>query len=135
MINQFAKPIIFPLLDKNSETSYQFRNNVFMPFLQMTYDSSKDVLHSLKTEKILICGYACWDSNHSDWIFFKIPLGIEKTKIYVVKLNTTLYELPLKYQSAGALGFTFKLYDDMTVKPNIDGEQKAVMVRDFVWGE
>lgn len=25
MTNQFAKPIIFPLLDKNSKTFYQFR--------------------------------------------------------------------------------------------------------------
>ena len=38
MTNQFAKPIIFPLLDKNSKTFYQFREYVFMPFPQMAYD-------------------------------------------------------------------------------------------------
>ena len=132
MTNQFAKPIIFPLLDKNSKTSYQYRNNVFMSFLQMTCDSFEDVLHSLKPEKILICGDACWNPNQPDWIFFKIYLGAETTKIYVVELNITLYELPTKYRLAGALGFTFKLYDDMTVKPNIDNKKNIIRTRDII---
>ena len=131
MTNQFAKPIIFPLLGKNSKTFYQIREYEFIPFLQMAYNPFEDILHSLKPEKILICGDVCWNPNQSDRIFFKIHLGIEKTKIYVAKLNTTLYELPFKYQSAGALGFTFKLYDDMIVKPNIDNKKNIIMARDI----
>lgn len=135
MTNQFVKPIIFPLLDKNSKTSYQIKEYVFIPFLQMAYDSFKDILHSLKPEKILICGDAYWNFNKPDWIFFKIHLGVEKTKIYVAELNTTLYELPFKYQSAGALGFTFKLYGDMTVKPNIDNKKNIIMTKDIIFNK
>ena len=131
MTNQFAKPIIFPLLDKNSKTFYQIRENIFIPFLQMAYNPFEDILHSLKPEKIFICGDACWNPNQPDWIFLKIHLDIENTKIYVVKLNTTLYELPFKYQSAGALGFTFKLYNDMTIKPNIDNMKNIIMARNI----
>ena len=106
-----------------------------MPFLQIAYNSFKDVLHSLKTEKILICGDAYWNPNHSDWIFFKIHLGVEKTKRYVAELNTTLYELPIKYRLAGALGFTFKLYDNMIVKPNIDNEKNIIMASDIIFNK
>lgn len=135
MKDNIAKPIIFPLPSNDESTFCQFRKNVFMPFMQVAHDLVEDGLRSLKTEKILVCGDACWVPNAPNDIFFKIHLNKEKAYIYVVELSATLYELPIKYQLAGALGFTFKLCDDKTVKPNIDGEQKAVMARDFVWGE
>ena len=106
-----------------------------MPFMQMTRDLVEDRLRSLDMETILVCGDACWVPNAPNDIFFKIHLNKEKTKIYVAELRTTLYELQIKYQLAGALGFTFKLCDDKTVKPNIDSEQNAVMAMDIVLGE
>lgn len=128
-----AKQIIFPLLSNTNHTFYQFRTNVFIPFLQMASDSVKDTLHSLKTETILVCGDVCYYPNQPDSVFFKMHLGKEKKYIYVVGLNSTLYELPAKYQLAGALGFTFKLCDDMSVKLNVDSEGKEIMARDVVW--
>lgn len=135
MKDNIAKPIIFPLPSKDESTFCQFRKNVFMPFMQVANDLLEDRLRSLKTEKILVCGDACWVPNAPNDIYFKIHLDKEKKYIYVVELNSTLYELPAKYQLAGALGFTFKLCDDMTVKQNINSEGKEVMARDVVWGE
>lgn len=129
MVDNIAKQIIFPLLGNTNRTFYQFRKNVFMPFLQVKTDFSDGA------ETILVCGDACYNPNQPDSIFFKIHLGKEKEYIYVVGLNSILYELPIKYQLAGALGFTFKLCDDMTVKQNIDSDGKEVMASDVVWGE
>ena len=38
MVDNIAKQIIFPLPGNTNRTFYQFRKNVFMPFLQVKTD-------------------------------------------------------------------------------------------------
>lgn len=106
-----------------------------MPFILLTGGLLEDGHGSLETETILVCGDACYNPNHPDRIFFKIHLDKKESKTYVVGLNTPLYELQGDYELRGRSGYTFKLCDDMYVKPFIDNFGNAVMARDVVWDE